>query len=273
MELQVTHFPALSDWYWRITECGPSNPSQSPQASDELSGVWRFEGPLALVPSSVKVISERLWLQPTNISPLGKLLLGALVLVPQWVISSHRPTPGERELSRWVSCEYVKGPGTHVIRALWDTPIPVVSSPLSSRGTYIPRQITAAGIHPPPPQPPDCQTSTCTHTYKHTCVCTPRTPGEQAGTELVLDFIGGDSFSHFSVWITSSSWAMRGNEHCSTTKSRFRLTELVLGPVGFCCCCTAPPPDRTPTTAARDCVCVCVCLSMLYMCAYVCVTR
>lgn len=69
---------------------------------------------MALVPSSVKVISERLWLQPTNISPLGKLLLGALVLV----ISPHRPTPGERELARWVSCEYVKGPGTHVIRAL-----------------------------------------------------------------------------------------------------------------------------------------------------------
>lgn len=78
--------------------------------------------------------------------------------------------------------------------------------------------------------------------------------------ELVLDFIGGDSFSHFSVWITSSSWAMRGNEHCSTTKSRFRLTELVLGPMGFCCCRTAPLPDRTPTTAERDwCVCVCVC--------------
>lgn len=124
----------------------------------------------------------------------------------------------------------------------------------------------------PPPQPPDCQRSTCTHTYKHTCVCTPRTLGEQAGTELVLDFIGGDSFSHFSVWITSSSWAMRGNEHCSTTKSRFRLTELVLGPVGFCCCCTAPPPDRTPTTAARDCVCVCVFVSPCSICVHMCVS-
>lgn len=160
----------------------------------------------------------------------------------------------------------MKGPGAHVIRALRDTPSPVVSSPVSSRGTYIPRQITAAGIHPllsPPPQPPYCQSSTHTHTR----IYTPHTPGEQAGMELVPDFIGGDSSSHFSVWITSSSWAMRGNEHCSTTKSRFRLTELVLGPVGCCCCCccTAPPPDRTPTTAARD-WCVCV----LYMCACVC---
>lgn len=63
---------------------------------------------------------------------------------------------------------------------------------------------------------------------------------------------------------------MRGNEHCSTTKSRFRLTELVLGPVGFCCCCTAPPPDRTPTTAARDCVCAFV--SPYSICVHMCVS-
>lgn len=110
---------------------------------------------------------------------------------------------------------------------------------------------------------------TYTCTYKHTQVYTPHTPGEQAGMELVPDFIGGDSFSHFSVWITSSSWAMRGNEHCSTTKSRFRLTELVLRPVGFRCCRTAPLPDRTPTTAMRD-WCVCVYLRT-YGCIRVCV--
>lgn len=108
-----------------------------------------------------------------------------------------------------------------------------------------------------PPTPSTLPTSSLSekHTqraHKHTRMYTPHTPREQAGMELVLDFIGGDSFSHFSVWITSSSWAMRGNEHCSTTKSRFRLTELVLGPVGFCRCRTAPLPDRTPTTAERD---------------------
>lgn len=187
------------------------------------------------------------------------------------------PTPGESEFSRRVSREYVKKPSAHVIRALRDTPSPVVSSPVSSRGTYILRRITAAGILLPLPYPTSLsETPTQTHTRNHTRICFPHTPGEQAGKELDLDFIGGDSSSHFSVWITSSSWAMRGNEHCSTTKSRFRLTELVPGPVGCCCCCccTAPPPDRTPTTAARDwyvCVYLCVYVWVLYICVCVCV--
>lgn len=134
------------------------------------------------------------------------------------------------------------------------------------------------------PPPPTLSTSTLSKKksiHSNTHVYMSYTPGEQAGMELVLDFIGGDSFSHFSVWITSSSWAMRGNEHCSTTKSRFRLTELVPGPVGCCCCRTAPPPDRTPTIAARDwcavwvsvhlyaphtCTCVSVCVCVTWWC-------
>lgn len=38
-ELQVTHRPELTDWCWKITECVPSYPSQSPWASDERSRV------------------------------------------------------------------------------------------------------------------------------------------------------------------------------------------------------------------------------------------
>lgn len=149
-------------------------------------------------------------------------------------------------------------------------------------------RIAAAGNanSPPPPSIPDLLAVREACTHKHARVRIPHTARERAGMEPVPDFIGGDSSSHFSVWITSSSWAMRGNEHCSTTKSRFRLTELVLKPVGCCCrcrcrrgrrccCCTAPPPDRTPTTAARDwcvrvCVYLCVCRRTLYESVCVC---
>lgn len=171
------------------------------------------------------------------------------------------PTPGESEffagyaVNMWKTLATIWSEHCEIPRVLWCQTHYTTVAPLSQGKS---QQLEFIPPHPftlPTSSLSVKHTHTCT--YKHTHVYTPHTPGEQAGMELVPDFIGGDSFSHFSVWITSSSWAMRGNEHCSTTKSRFRLTELVLRPVGFRCCRTAPLPDRTPTTAVRDwCVCV-----------------
>lgn len=124
-------------------------------------------------------------------------------------------------------------------------------SPLSSRGTCALRRMVTVAV---PPQPLLSQTARA-----HT--------GEADG---LPDVMGGDSSSHFSVPITSSIWAVRGNEHCCSAESRFRLTEPVPGPVGPRARgpLLPPPTDRTPTTAARKC---CACGSAEHRRARVCV--
>lgn len=71
-----------------------------------------------------------------------------------------------------------------------------------------------------------------------------RSTFRNTGILSVRDFMRGDSSSHFSVRITSSTSDARENESTSATNSKFRLTEVIPRPVRPLP--QPPPPPPAP---------------------------